>query len=450
MVNRRRVGSSRMRVPETIPEGLHARLRNTPSSLAGERIRKLAGADEEILEQCPEERTVYSGLAGVILATGVMAAFSMTVAIRQALDGDIFVSIFVGLLWGVAVINIDRWLITSASAAGLRVRSLLPRVVLAVFLGIVISQPLVLLIFRAEVASRVTEDHQSEVSAYTGNLVRCNPPPGSGSGSASLPAHCMSFIIHVQTVAVPQIDAKVADLERQRNLTEAAVSADNRQIANLQVQKDDEALGEKGGDHSGVYGIGPVWHAFERDQQTVVVNRNGLQLQADSLNRQIGQLQSRVVLAVNNYNRLTAIRITALTASRKAELAKSDGLLERLEALEEVTDAYPVLLISRWFVTIFLILFDSLPVLVKMMMGLTTYDRILRARLVARLQVAEGEINVGVHASQTRLNLEREEVEAQADMRRARVDLETRIAAANLNAEREATKTRLYDMYRDV
>src|SRR4051812_36946870 len=118
----------------------------------------LAGADPDILALCPRsERIRLSAMGGAVLTTGMIAAFAATFTTHAYLGLSLRAAVVIGFLWGLAILNLDRWLVVSLSRQSSPARTLafvVPRVALALVAGLVIAEPLVLRVFENEVTAQ--------------------------------------------------------------------------------------------------------------------------------------------------------------------------------------------------------------------------------------------------------------------------------------------------------
>lgn len=128
---------------------------------------KCSGADPEILKYSPYSDHIKSaGIGGVVLATSVMAALAMGFAMHSIFggensngehEGNWFITIPVAIVWGLIIYNLDRFIVTTAKGDGTEKitlgewGSMLPRLVMAVLIGLCISAPLETYIFRKEI-----------------------------------------------------------------------------------------------------------------------------------------------------------------------------------------------------------------------------------------------------------------------------------------------------------
>src|SRR5690242_16079821 len=80
----------------------------------------LSGAREEILNRCPTERVKFESLGWAILITSGMATVSMWFALSSAMGVNGIIAVVPALAWGLVIMGVDRWLITSLPIEGKR------------------------------------------------------------------------------------------------------------------------------------------------------------------------------------------------------------------------------------------------------------------------------------------------------------------------------------------
>lgn len=121
-----------------------------------------SGANRTILRQCPSEYAKYFGIGGTIFFTALMATFSGGYAIYTVFK-DQYIAIVLGIMWGLLIFNLDRFIVNTMYSDGevtisrREFFSGLPRIIIALFLGIVISTPLELKIFEDEINVTIQE-----------------------------------------------------------------------------------------------------------------------------------------------------------------------------------------------------------------------------------------------------------------------------------------------------
>ncbi|RZK48991.1 MAG: DUF4407 domain-containing protein [Pedobacter sp.] len=120
-----------------------------------------AGVHQASLKNHVTEENKYVGIGATIFFTGLFAALSGGYAIYFIFKGatlDWLFAILFGAIWGLAIFNMDRYIVSSISKNNTvwkQVLQALPRILLAVMIGIVISRPLELKIFDKEIKEKL-------------------------------------------------------------------------------------------------------------------------------------------------------------------------------------------------------------------------------------------------------------------------------------------------------
>ncbi|MCW3118924.1 MAG: hypothetical protein JWM28_3006, partial [Chitinophagaceae bacterium] len=125
-----------------------------------------AGAHQKLLRQFPSEHSKYAGLGGVILATFVLAGLSAGYAIYSVF-GSWASTIGFAIIWGLIIFNFDRFLVSTMRKYGISKRKQLwmavPRMGLALLIGLTIARPLELKIFEKEIQVKMTENMHKKI-----------------------------------------------------------------------------------------------------------------------------------------------------------------------------------------------------------------------------------------------------------------------------------------------
>ena len=124
-----------------------------------------AGADNSVLRHCPRhERQKYTSIGALVLLTGVYASMASGYAFFVVFD-SLTVAIALGTLWGLFILNLDRLMLTTFPKSDNFGRQLLhavPRLILALAIGITIAHPLVLRLFAEEILSKIAEENDQK------------------------------------------------------------------------------------------------------------------------------------------------------------------------------------------------------------------------------------------------------------------------------------------------
>ncbi|WP_459212466.1 DUF4407 domain-containing protein [Aquimarina rhabdastrellae] len=120
-----------------------------------------SGADKELIAQSSNgEQNKYAGIGGTIFFTAMMATIAASYALYTVFD-NYYTAIFFGLIWGLLIFNLDRFIVATIKKKDQRYKEVLqalPRLVLAVIIAIVISKPLELKIFEKEIDRVLLEE----------------------------------------------------------------------------------------------------------------------------------------------------------------------------------------------------------------------------------------------------------------------------------------------------
>jgi hypothetical protein len=111
----------------------------------------------ELLKKCTTESSKYVGIGATIFFTGLFAALSGAYALYTVFD-SIVASVVFGLVWGLMIFNLDRYIVSSMRKernSWREFRTALPRIVLAILISIVIARPLEMKIFDKEIQSEL-------------------------------------------------------------------------------------------------------------------------------------------------------------------------------------------------------------------------------------------------------------------------------------------------------
>src|SRR6201994_2517011 len=120
-----------------------------------------SGAHVDTLKKYPIEHNKYVGIGATIFFTALFASLSGGYAMYFVFSGNAFAvgfAILFGLLWGTAIFNMDRYIVSSINKQGSTNSQILqasPRILLAIMIGVVISRPIELKIFDKEIRNKL-------------------------------------------------------------------------------------------------------------------------------------------------------------------------------------------------------------------------------------------------------------------------------------------------------
>jgi hypothetical protein len=408
----------------------------------------LGGARLDVLQDAPGDRARFVAMGGVILSTAFLSAVSAAFALVMAVGAPIVVAVIVGIFWGLIILNLDRLLIIGMAKQKGVWRNLalaMPRVALALIIGTVISTPLTLQIFQAEINSEIQVMQAEDKSAFEERMA--NDPR-----FAAIPSLQESIAAN-QAIVDKGLQT---DLSSDPNYAAAVAATAAAQAAFDQAQA--AYLAEiDGSGGTGVRGDGPVTASKQaaldaaearlqaaQDAQAAAETAASSNLEASA--------QSRLDAATSQ---LAADKATLATAQdqRSAEQAAYDnavdnsaGLLSRLEALFRLGEANPLLNVAHIMIALLFICIELLPVIVKTLANLggpTAYDRLVDVR-------EDGEVSGGsVWASKRAEAIEVEagvQVSVASDRAERQVEFGRRVNQAVLE-QQEAVISRALEVW---
>jgi hypothetical protein len=355
-------------------------------------LRRVTGVDEELLDKVPQLRPQYARLGGVVVGTATIAALSMWFALGEVIGHHSALALIPAVLWGLFIANLDAWLIANMSGTHWRSHPwiVLPRLALAIVLGVLIAEPLLLRVFQTAIESQVKQSRQTALLHFQSELVACNPQSGrplSASQEAAL--QCGSRIVVVKGVVSPvALRTQIAGAERQQR----QLSRRQREVSAHQSQLDRTVQLECSGAHGrGLSGLVGVGINCQTDRANATTNR--IETQPEALNAQIRKLSAKITtlqgvqrVDAQTYGRALKGAIKAEVSARQRQ-QHSIGLLERLNALHGLVQSNWYVDMAQWFLRLFIITIDCLPLIVKTMSGITAYDRLLDEHLASAVRI---------------------------------------------------------------
>ena len=132
-----------------------------------------SGADTSILNECSDgEQNKYAGIGGTVFFTALMATIAASYALFTVFD-NMVTSIFFGIIWGLLIFNIDRFIVSTIKKRDNILDEILqatPRLILAVIIAVVISKPLELKIFEKEI-NQVLLEQKNDLTLANQNQI---------------------------------------------------------------------------------------------------------------------------------------------------------------------------------------------------------------------------------------------------------------------------------------
>lgn len=314
-----------------------------------------SGGNLHILRKTPSEWNKFAGIGGIVLFTAVFATLSAGYAMFTVFD-DLWVSAGFGLLWGLMIFNLDRYIVSSIKKTGTwgnQILMAIPRLILATFLGIIISKPLELKIFEKEVNKQlntIIQRNKTQLQAeMNGRILQQSGPFETEK---------------------KQIAAKIANY--QKSYDSAAVELEK------------EILGKQSGLTSGKVGFGSN---AKRKSELKEQRRQDLENYQKQIAPRLEYLDKEISKVYTNIE----------TERNKTETFedKFNGFAARLQALDELGKNSAIIGLAASFIMGLFICLEISPVLVKLISSVGPYDYLLEKtendfRLYSKEKIEKG------------------------------------------------------------
>jgi hypothetical protein len=305
---------------------------------------KCAGGDKYLLERATySDQIKYMCLGGIVFATGAMAGLAggyafYTIfspkgsAVENVIDFQTTIlSIIFGLIWGLMIFNIDRFIVTSTGKGDGtekitwdELKSAIPRIIMGAIIAITISKPIEIRMFQTEINNKLYEK-QLELQKEFEKKTTAN---------------------FEERLKVVEDDLGQVGKQRQDLI--------NR-IKNSEQAYTDNLMGKANGINAG---NGPLSKA--------------LKSQINALNNELKRFDQQNGVKIKTAD----IKRNEILAEKEKALAKNvqvaqglDGLLERIKLAHEVAGFWITLFITLLFMAI-----ELTPIFFKLMLNKTPYD----------------------------------------------------------------------------
>ncbi len=285
-----------------------------------------SGADAAILKTCSSgERTKYAGIGATVFFTAVMAFIASSYALYTVFD-TILTSIFFGLLWGLLIFNLDRFIVSTIkkrNSFGSELVQATPRIILAIIIAVVISKPLEMKIFEKEIDQVLLEQKNEMTLANKQQLALQYTP------------------------AVDKLNQDITDLKAEI----AAKEAETNALYDTYIS---EAEGRAG---TMLLGKGPVYkekrekHDATLSELTALKQTNGEKIKA--IETQIVALNTEYAQVVNDSQPI---------------IDGFDGLMARINALGELP------WMPSFFIFLLFLAIETSPIIAKLLAPKGEYD----------------------------------------------------------------------------
>ncbi len=347
----------------------------------------------EILKQAPTDKNKFFGIGGTIVFTALMASFAGGYAIYTTFN-NIYTAMFFGAFWGALIFNLDRYIVSTfgvgdgkKTISRQELMEALPRILMAVVLGFVISTPLELKLFEKSINEQIEQN------------IRVEKQKIKDESSAQHDPLVMNW------------SSKIEKLKKD-NLSYQKVIDEKLNFYN-RTDKDQQDEWNTG-KFSGKKGKGALWDELKAKADRALKDYEKYDSQytkkIEINNIEIENLTKKI-------NAQSSLNLNDAERSRRI-VEQNNGLLVRLEALSQITERHSTLLFAKWLITILFIFIEIAPILFKMMTERGTYDDILdRVKHEVKVQqlLLQSNINQEINTA-VKINTDKNEQKLNAEL----------------------------------
>ncbi|MFY0254442.1 DUF4407 domain-containing protein [Chitinophaga sp. 30R24] len=365
----------------------------------------LAAADVEVLKECSTEKERYRIVGISVMVTWMFATLAWGYFFSTIVNDDMAVA-GLALFFGFAILSIDRTLIAAMSRTngGVKIMPLIFRLLLALTIGLFISQPIVLMLFKKDINAQLELSKQTKLDAYREQLVKLN-------------AGQMATVQQAMDEGKVQLTQKTAETKAYRD---AYIHETDGTGGSGRIGESDIARVKK--------------MAYLKSEEELEVLQHSWEPRQHQLEAQLAHMHSTDSVKETIY-------LGTLT----------NGFLAQVEALQELTEQHPPVK-QRYRLIVFIItLIEVMPLLSKILMPKGEYEEKLvaaTARGITAAQLATGaEKELLQHYQEAAMAADKEMVD---HVFNATQDIRREQAAAMVKEWRQRENGQYQDLWQQV
>ena len=352
----------------------------------------LGGANNDILDGVPTERSRFVQMALVLLTTAGIGTMSMTFALNDGVHAALPVAIIGGIVWGFIILNIDRFLVLSMGHARDWKKLLLmtlPRLALAAVISIVVATPMTLRIFQHDINNQMMLQQTAESAQQSKDEQTTIPARQLAKVNADISKwnQVLAGNLVGITASTPQLAADQKTVAALTTQTDAALAKMDNAYAKWNCEVNGAGTNCAAGT-SRIPGDGPRAQNDYMLYTQAKGNYNGLRTQLTAARKQ--EAADQKTQDANAKTSLTAEQATARAKlpglqqqqvllqnevdkqiqSNASNVAGNNGILAQLQSLSDAGAKDPILGTAQWVVTLLFFFIEILPVMVKFLLNI--------------------------------------------------------------------------------
>ncbi|MCC7444862.1 MAG: DUF4407 domain-containing protein [Saprospiraceae bacterium] len=289
-----------------------------------------SGAVNTILKRCPSDYNKYQGIGATILFTGILSAISAGYALYTVFE-SYAVSIPFALVWGMMIFNLDRFIVSGMRKKSNIIKEMgvaVPRIILAIFIGIVVATPLELKLFESEINAEIGLMQQESYKDQDDLLKK---------------RYESDISIINKEITTLRNQLRKSDEERLKRTNDALAEADGTGGSRIRAMGHIYKAKSKAADKS------------EQDYQLLLAEVQ------PKLDEQYQKLNDLDLQKKNDMDNLSRASLT--------------GFASRLKAIHRLSSKEEAIHIAGIFITLLFLIIECAPILVKLISEKTPYDQ---------------------------------------------------------------------------
>ncbi|HRO08703.1 MAG TPA: DUF4407 domain-containing protein [Saprospiraceae bacterium] len=289
-----------------------------------------SGAVNTILKRCPSDYNKYQGIGATILFTGILSAISAGYALYTVFE-SYAVSIPFALVWGMMIFNLDRFIVSGMRKKSNIIKEMgvaVPRIILAIFIGIVVATPLELKLFESEINAEIGLMQQESYKDQDDLLKK---------------RYESDISIINKEITTLRNQLRKSDEERLKRTNDALAEADGTGGSRIRAMGHIYKAKSKAADKS------------EQDYQLLLAEVQ------PKLDEQYQKLNDLDLQKKNDMDNLSRASLT--------------GFASRLKAMHRLSSKEEAIHIAGIFITLLFLIIECAPILVKLISEKTPYDQ---------------------------------------------------------------------------
>ncbi len=285
-----------------------------------------SGSDTKILESCSVgEQNKYAGIGATVFFTALMAFIAASYALYTVFD-NLYTAIFFGLIWGLLIFNLDRFIVSTIKKTGQVIDELIqasPRILLAIIIAVVISKPLELKIFEKEI-NQVLLEQKNDLTLANKNQI------------------------------ANQFNPSIENLNKEITALQQQIVSKETEVNTLYETYIAEAEGTAG---TKLLGKGPVYKEKREKHDTLLAELQQLKIENKD---KINQLEIQVATLKADYEKEVV--------NTQPIINNFDGLMARVNALGKLP------WLPSFFIFLLFLAIETSPILAKLLSPKGSYD----------------------------------------------------------------------------